>query len=133
MKTPSKFIIIDDDELNNKLCAIIIRHALGLKSNVHTFSISADGLAHILSSLEDDNAETKAVLFLDINMPQFNGWEILAELQKSGKQIKEKLSIYMLSSSIDPKDKQMALNHPLVKDFIEKPLTVELIATLFSE
>jgi hypothetical protein len=39
----------------------------------------------------------------------------------------------MLSSSIDPSDKERSSQHPMVRDFIEKPLTVDKVAALFKD
>ena len=40
------------------------------------------------------------IIFLDINMPIMNGWEFLSKLENQ--KFKNELTIYMISSSIDP-------------------------------
>jgi CheY-like chemotaxis protein len=64
------------------------------------------------------------VLFLDINMPDMDGWAFLDTLS-SLLPHSEIPDIYMLTSSIDPADIDLANQIALVKGFLEKPLTTE--------
>jgi len=129
MKKLDEFIIIDDDEMVNLLCGIAIRLAFNKDTEVKTFTLADDGVNY----LKDGNKKTgcKTVLFLDTNMPITNGWETLSMLEKLDENIKKQLAVFMLSSSIDPNDKKRAMEHPLVLDFIEKPLTVAKIESIF--
>ncbi len=65
------------------------------------------------------------LIFLDINMPVMNGFEFLAEVQKE--KLCPNAKIVMLSSSINPSDKQKSESFPQVIDYIIKPLTTEKI------
>ena len=67
------------------------------------------------------------MLFLDINMPIMTGWEFMKEFEKLNTLIKDQIFIYILSSSIDQEDKLKAKNHPDVVDYIEKPLSAEIL------
>lgn len=129
MKKPDEFIIIDDDEMVNLLCGIAIRLAFSKDTEVKTFTQPDDGVNY----LKDGNKKTdfKTVVFLDTNMPITDGWEALRIIEKLDESIKKQLSVFMLSSSIDPNDKKRAMEHPLVLDFIEKPLTVAKIESIF--
>jgi len=55
----------------------------------------------------------------------------LAQLNEQPLHVQEHLSIYMLSSSIDSKDKQKAEVHPLIDGYIEKPLSREILLKVF--
>ena len=129
MKKPDEFIIIDDDEMVNLLCGIAIRLAFNKDTEVKTFTQPDDGVNY----LKDGNKKTdfKTVVFLDTNMPITDGWEALRIIEKLDESIKKQLSVFMLSSSIDPNDKKRAMEHPLVLDFIEKPLTIAKIESIF--
>lgn len=129
MKKLNEFIIIDDDEMVNLFCGIAIRLVFSKDTEVNTFTLADDGVNY----LKDGNKKTdfKTVIFLDINMPVTDGWEALIMLEKLDENIKKQLLIFMLSSSIDPNDKKRAMEHPLVFDFIEKPLTVAKIESIF--
>lgn len=128
MKKPGEFIIIDDDEIVNLLCGIVIRLAFSKDTEVKTFTLACDGVNY----LKGDNKKTdlKTVIFLDINMPVIDGWEALNMLDKLDENQKKQLFVFMLSSSIDPNDKKRAKEHSMVLDFVEKPLTVAKIESI---
>lgn len=127
MKNSDQIIIIDDDEQSNVICKYIVRHALGKEADVATFTRASTGIEHIKADHLTTDTASKKVIFLDINMPQISGWEALDILNELDEPVKKQLNVYMFSSSIDPKDKKRALEHPLVQDFIEKPLSVEKV------
>ena len=62
-----------------------------------------------------------------------DGFEFLHRFSQLSPQIRERCSIYMLSSSIDPSDISRAKSSPYIVDYIEKPLSDEIINTLISE
>ena len=68
------------------------------------------------------------VIFLDINMPIMNGWDFLDILNKKGWDRLPK--IYMLTSSISPEDIQKSEAHPMVDNYITKPLNLEKLGAL---
>lgn len=57
-------------------------------------------------------------------MPGLSGWNVLDKLEILSKDIKERLAIIMVSSSIDDKDKIRASEYSIVRGYIEKPLTI---------
>ncbi len=61
------------------------------------------------------------IIFLDINMPVMDGWEFLKALEKY--EFKDKLNIYMVSSSIDPTEIKKSKKFKTVKRFISKPVS----------
>ena len=125
------FILIDDDLLNNMVFKMTIRNA-NKDIEVVSHNFPENGLAYILDTFLNDNAPN-GILLLDINMPILSGWEVLDKLNFHSEKIKNNLSIYMLSSSIDHNDKANANNHPLVSGFIEKPLSIDIVLKLLME
>lgn len=70
------------------------------------------------------------VIFLDINMPEINGWEfleMLSELKLTTPPI-----IIMLSTSLNPRDREKFEENEMVMEFVNKPLTVEYLQELSS-
>ena len=64
------------------------------------------------------------IIFLDINMPVTDGWMFLDEFGKVRAGIGKKILIYMVSSSIDPRDITRARSNPEVADYFEKPVSI---------
>jgi len=62
------------------------------------------------------------ILFLDINMPTMDGWKFLDEFTETFQQFHSKVSIVILSSSVNPADIERANKHPLVIGFMPKPM-----------
>ncbi len=131
MNAKNKFLIIDDDTTATLLYGMILKLALGEKIDLQTFNLPEEGVNYIKNELKDSESTSQIILFLDINMPILTGWDVIDLIDKMDEKIKEQITIYILSSSIDNKDKKRAMDHPLVSDFIEKPLTVEKIQALF--
>lgn len=128
MEKKINFIVIDDDPINNTICRITIQRTMP-ESDILTFLIPEEGFAYISTQyLTTDNP---TVLFLDINMPTWSGWDFLDHFEKLDEKIKEQIQIYMLSSSVDANDIKRAADNKNVQDFIEKPLTIQILQELF--
>ena len=128
MEAKTKFIIIDDDHVNNTICQMTIQIGLP-NSDIKTFLIAEEGLAYISTKyLTTDNP---TILLLDINMPSLSGWDFLDLYENLDTKIKEQIQIHMLSSSVDPNDKKRAEKNKNVKGFIEKPITIDMLQKIF--
>ena len=128
MSADMKFILVDDDDFTNILHDMVLKDTLGDEVGVETFSKPEEGLEFIQKSYTDSSEET--VLFLDINMPKINGWEFLERYEKFSEAIKRHISIYIVSSSVDNRDRDRAEGNKNVKGFISKPLTTEMILSI---
>lgn len=63
------------------------------------------------------------VILLDLNMPIMNGWEFLEYFVKIPNFYREKVVIYIISSSVDPRDLERIKNYEAVKNYILKPIS----------
>lgn len=107
---------IDDDVINNLLNERLLKkHFPSIVCK--TFSDAEKAF----EELDSNNDNLPDAIFLDINMPVMNGWDFLDNMLSK----KLNLIVYMLTSSIDPKDQEKALAYSSVKDFISKPLKEE--------
>ncbi|MEP6948452.1 MAG: response regulator [Ginsengibacter sp.] len=130
MKIPVRFIVIDDDQINNLYCRIIIKQAAG-ELEIKTFDIPEKGFEYITK--EYSNNKNPTVLFLDINMPTWSGWDFLDNFEKLDENIKKQIKIYILSSSVDPADHQQAMDNKYVVGYIEKPLSELTVLAILEE
>jgi CheY-like chemotaxis protein len=96
--------------------------------NIETFTEPQEGLEFIQENYAESSDH--AVLFLDIDMPKINGWEFLAQYEKFSNEVKMKISIYLLSISLDHRDRNRAGRNKNVKGYITKPLTKDVILSI---
>lgn len=125
----NNFIIIDDDKLNNKLCRTILEKAYP-ESSVMDFTDPVKGLQYIADKYSDPKAEEHAILLLDIMMPVMNAWDFLEKFDQLLETVKNRVKIYILSSSIDNSDMKRAQDNKYVEYYLIKPLTKESIKLL---
>ena len=83
-----------------------------------------------LAKQEDSLSKVPELILLDLNMPLMDGWEFLETFEKEFPQFAERTKVYVLSSSINPMDKERAASEKAVCGFIEKPLDFEQIERL---
>jgi CheY-like chemotaxis protein len=131
MKDISRFVVIDDDPLNNALCKMIIKLALG-KMDVRTFTLPEKGFQFIKTEYAMNMNGSTSIILLDLNMPIMSGWEFLERFEELDEIIKKQVKIYILSSSVDPRDKERAGKNKDVEDYIVKPLTKEIVLEITS-
>jgi CheY-like chemotaxis protein len=130
-QTMPDFIVIDDDPINNIVCRNVLQISRP-GSRIQTFTDPEAGLEFI-RSLGAVAGEFEAILFLDLNMPVLTGWDVLKRFEKLPDSVKEHVKIFILSSSVDIRDKQRASTSPLVLGFIEKPLTMQHVQSLHAQ
>ena len=126
MNVSTRFIVIDDDDFNNKICSVTIEK-ISKDADIKTFLDPVEGFAHIVSEYSRADHNATAVLFLDINMPVMNGWEFLERFEELDASIKNRVKIYILSSSVDKRDIEKAKKNKNVVHYLIKPLTKETI------
>jgi two-component SAPR family response regulator len=126
MNVSTQFIIIDDDEFNNRICTVTIEK-IAQGADVKTFLDPVEGFDYLVSEYSRKGSEATAILFLDINMPVMNGWEFLERFDKLEETVKKRIKINILSSSVDKRDIQKAKADKNVIHYLVKPLTRETI------
>jgi response regulator RpfG family c-di-GMP phosphodiesterase len=124
-----QFIVIDDDPINNIICSKLIKKALG-DPDVKTIAIPEDGLDYIEN--EFSKSADDAILFLDINMPTLSGWEFMERYHNFSEEIRKRITVYILSSSMDHRDIERAKADPGITGFLSKPLDMALVRSLAS-
>ena len=124
MKNDLKFIIVDDDPFNNMVCSMIIEDALG-EADIKEFTQPEKALLFIKENIQD-----QTVLFLDINMPTLTGWDFLDLYAGFSDEIKSHISVYILSSSLDHRDRDKADRNKYVKGFISKPIEYDTVLSI---
>ncbi|MCF2505439.1 response regulator [Dyadobacter sp. CY107] len=128
MTTPNRFIVVDDDPLNNLVCNhIILKVDPDAKITLFT---NPEKALEMVQTFGESSEKGDFVLFLDVNMPSMSGWEFLDAFESLDEKIHERFRIYMLSSSIDQGDIEKAAVNPFVRGYYPKPLSFETMGLL---
>ncbi|MDJ1486273.1 hypothetical protein QNI16_37675 [Cytophagaceae bacterium YF14B1] len=121
--------LVVDDNLIDGLIAQKLLCGSGLVKNVIVHN-SVDAAIRFLSTCS--LAEQPQIMFLDLDMPDKNGFDFLTILDKNPCLLPGHCTLYILSSSIHYLDKEKVSTFPRVRQFLQKPMTMELLSTLFS-
>jgi len=117
------YILIDDDSIFNFIHAKVIRQ-VDEEADIADFISSSEALAFIKERFVSHKAEPTLV-FLDINMPEINGFELLDAIKELPAESVSKMSIYIITSSLNEKDVRKSKEYPILKGYIGKPLSFE--------
>jgi CheY-like chemotaxis protein len=124
-----RFIAIDDDPVNNVICKLTIEMVAG-KPEVLTFTEGTRCLEYIQATYAANRDRTDTILLLDLNMPVMSGWEFLELFDRLTDEVKKVFRIYILSSSVDDRDKQRSYANKNVSAFIVKPLVKDVVVDI---
>lgn len=111
-------LIIDDDPMQLMLNQRILKR---LNSDIEAFTF--DNPKDAFTSM---NAHNPDIIFLDLDMPEMNGWDFLDAMKKN----QFNTGVYILTSSVDPYDKKKAETYENIKGFLSKPLTLNLLKNI---
>jgi CheY-like chemotaxis protein len=130
MKHVNHVLFIDDDPIFTG-----ISKSLAKRAGAPEVSICSDGpeaLDELHTRVRVDYEEFPDVIFLDLNMPNMDGWTFLEEFRKFPDWSVKKCQVYILSSSNDRYDIERSRSYEMVRDFITKPLTADKLQSLWS-
>jgi CheY-like chemotaxis protein len=113
---PRKFLLVDDDPDDTDLFEEALKN---VDHDVEFYS--AQDCSDILSQLKGQKIQPE-IIFLDINMPDMNGWECLAAL-KSDPELRD-IPVLMYSTSSATLDGHKAIRKGAL-GFLEKPPSYE--------
>lgn len=119
MKVKGGLCIIDDDHI----------FIYGVKRLIEETSFCDELMVYRTGqdALEElkNKPELPGIIFLDLNMPMMTGWEFLDEYLQIERKDPSQTRVYIISSSIDPKDLLKINDYKQIQDYILKPVTTE--------
>ena len=121
MKKYNLVLLIDDNEIDNFVAKKIIEKS-GFAEKVITVQSAKNALEY-LNTENSSKDELPDIIFLDIGMPEMDGFEFLEEYEKLNKIVVNNCKVLVLSSSLDIDDYNRANRNKLVRKFLNKPLS----------
>lgn len=131
-KMKLNFVLIDDSEIDLFVNQKFIEKSLG-DVEILTFIRAKNALDHFIALCEHPNADHSFIpdfIFVDINMPEMDGFEFLDAFAKLKNEGFQNTKVYIVSSSTLLNEIFAADNHCICDGFISKPLTSESMQKL---
>ncbi len=133
MKKINKILLVDDDSTSNFLTQMILED-LQVTNSIVVKKNGQEALDYINGNCMQGGNGCPELIFLDINMPIMDGFELLDELQRLQK-LKDDgthTTIVLLTTSNNPKDIEKSKSYNITY-YIEKPLTEESIKNVLAQ
>lgn len=111
--------LIDDEEMSHYISKKIIQ-GNEFSSEIRSFTTASEALAALEPCIE--TGILPDFIFLDLNLPVSNGWDFLNNFRQLPVEVRQKSTLYILSSSIHEEDIVKSKLYEEVRDFISKPL-----------
>ncbi len=123
-----KVLMIDDNPVEH----LIVRR---MSERDHLFESldCVDDAGEVLAELrrnEETFSRLPDIILLDLQMPRMSGWEFMKRLNDFYRDLKKKVDVYVLSSSVSESDRRASMSYPFVKGFYIKPMTSNLLQEL---
>lgn len=130
MRNALNICIVDDDEIY-KFTVVKTLESLDLDKNIKAFADGEEAFDFLINNLNNEQ-ELPDVILLDINMPIMDGFEFMEEYIKIKPKVGKKITIYMVSSSVDPVDIEKAKSFSEISDYIIKPIKPGELRTIIT-
>ncbi|NRR91086.1 response regulator [Winogradskyella undariae] len=121
--------IIDDDPI----FIFGAKRMMQLSNFCNSFMVFKNGQEAInnLKPIMNSDEAIPNVILLDINMPIMDGWQFLDEFIKI--ESHKSITIYIVSSSIDPVDLNRAKRYDNIKNYIIKPISFKKLESILQD
>ena len=120
-------VLIEDDQAMN-----YYHQRLFVKQDFADEVLSYHSAKEALNGIKSLQQLTLLYIFLDLNMPQMDGWHFIEELEKLKFDSNTQIKLFVLSSSVNPNDMIKAKQNSVVTDYLSKPLSIETITNIIT-
>ncbi|MCX6199770.1 MAG: response regulator [Bacteroidetes bacterium] len=117
MQRKLKRVLLVDDDANHIQERLIKKH--GFAENIDKVWNGIEALEY-LNRCVAQHDPLPEIIFLDLNMPKMDGWAFLEKYSQLGVEVKKKIELIILTSSINPDDAERASRNPEVKGYKNK-------------
>ncbi len=133
-KPKSKYkivMLVDDNEIDNMINQKMVESA-NFADQFYVYTSGQSALDFLENLVKQDSARELLpdMILLDINMPLIDGFQFLDKYAELNTSVKPDVDVFMLTTSINPSDKERADENKLITKFLIKPLTAEQLESL---
>jgi response regulator RpfG family c-di-GMP phosphodiesterase len=121
-------IYIDDSEFEHFNVEILVKEHS--ECDIQCFLNGREAL-NLLTENKNDESGIPDVIFLDLSMPEYTGWDFLEDFSKVRVNLCKQPYIYILSSNDDEESINRSTTYSFVKRFIPKPLTRDIFEEVY--
>jgi CheY-like chemotaxis protein len=124
-----KVLVVND----NELLLMIAEKMIGISNFAKETITATDGLEaleyfdDLLQNEADPARKAPEFMFLDLHMPNMNGWEFLKVFTENYSVHFPDLRVAILSASVEMKEILMLAKYPIVVDFVSTPINEEVL------
>ncbi|MGL1887976.1 MAG: response regulator [Reichenbachiella sp.] len=129
MGSIKKVAVIDDDQVFQ----LIIKKQIEMKQikcDILSFYNGQEAFDFFKSKVDSPD-ELPDLVMLDVNMPVKNGWDFLEDYQSLPQELRSKIKLYMVTSSVIQSDIDRANGNENITSFVSKPITNEKLGEVF--
>ena len=124
-------LLIDDEDINLFILQNLLRLSR-IKAEITFFNTSKKGIDY-LQGLSEKGEKFPDLILLDIEMPVMNGWDFLEMYKQFDKDVTYDTKVIIFTTSIVEQDMAKAKSYEEVEDFVNKPMTIEMLKNIEQE
>ena len=132
MPRPIQCILLVDDDPDDIFLHKLVIDDSGLCDQIRTVETGAQALQYLTTTTHPDYIRPDLIL-TDINLPGMNGFEFLEHYQQLSDELKVRLAVLILTTSLNPRDTKRAALFPDIKGYYAKPLTVDMLQAIVNQ
>ncbi len=127
-----KVLVVND----NELLLMIAKKMINMNHFAKETITATDGLEaleyfdDLLQNESDPSSSAPEFMFLDLHMPNMNGWEFLKIFTEKYSTHFPNLRVAILSASVEMDEILLLLKYPIVVDFVSTPICDEVLENI---
>ena len=125
------FFIIDDSDVNNYYTEDLLNE-FEYTNSITSFLRAKEGLNELIKRL-NENSKLPDVIFLDIRMPEMDGFEFIEELEEELEDRDFNSKVFILTSSKHRRDVEAFEKQQVACEFLNKPISKEDVALVIDK